>query len=201
MNRSPDGHASMHFFGKKKYTENELVEGCVRNDRRAQELFYRTFFPEMLRMVRRYTRDEDTALEIVNNGFLRVFKKLDTFAFKGSLEGWVRRLVYHSMADYFRSNARYLHFLVLEERDDVVPERSHDVFFEEDILKIVGQLPPVSQEVFRLYAIEGYSHAEIAENLKMSEGTSKWHLSTARQKLRQQLIELGHIPHKQERMA
>lgn len=191
----------MHFFGKKKYTENELVEGCVRNDRRAQELFYRTFFPEMLRMVRRYTRDEDTALEIVNNGFLRVFKKLDTFAFKGSLEGWVRRLVYHSMADYFRSNARYLHFLVLEERDDVVPERSHDVFFEEDILKIVGQLPPVSQEVFRLYAIEGYSHAEIAENLKMSEGTSKWHLSTARQKLRQQLIELGHIPHKQERMA
>ncbi|MCB0534981.1 MAG: RNA polymerase sigma factor [Lewinellaceae bacterium] len=191
----------MHFFGKKKYTENELVEGCVRNDRRAQEVFYRTFFPEMLRMVRRYTRDEDTALEIVNNGFLRVFKKLDTFAFKGSLEGWVRRLVYHSMADYFRSNARYLHFLVLEERDDVVPERSHDVFFEEDILKIVGQLPPVSQEVFRLYAIEGYSHAEIAENLKMSEGTSKWHLSTARQKLRQQLIELGHIPHKQERMA
>ncbi len=191
----------MLFFGKKKYTENELVEGCVRNDRRAQELFYRTFFPEMLRMVRRYTRDEDTALEIVNNGFLRVFKKLDTFAFKGSLEGWVRRLVYHSMADYFRSNARYLHFLVLEERDDVVPERSHDTFFEEDILKIVGQLPPVSQEVFRLYAIEGYSHGEIAENLNMSEGTSKWHLSTARQKLRQQLIELGHIPHKQERMA
>ncbi|MBK8967443.1 MAG: RNA polymerase sigma factor [Lewinellaceae bacterium] len=155
----------------------------------------------MLRMVRRYTRDEDTALEIVNNGFLRVFKKLDTFAFKGSLEGWVRRLVYHSMADYFRSNARYLHFLVLEERDDVVPERSHDTFFEEDILKIVGQLPPVSREVFRLYAIEGYSHGEIAENLNMSEGTSKWHLSTARQKLRQQLIELGHIPHKQERMA
>ncbi|MEZ4940369.1 MAG: RNA polymerase sigma factor [Saprospiraceae bacterium] len=191
----------MLFFGKKKYTENELVEGCVRNDRRAQELFYRTFFPEMLRMVRRYTRDEDTALEIVNNGFLRVFKKLDTFAFKGSLEGWVRRLVYHSMADYFRSNARYLHFLVLEERDDVVPERSHDTFFEEDILKIVGQLPPVSREVFRLYAIEGYSHGEIAENLNMSEGTSKWHLSTARQKLRQQLIELGHIPHKQERMA
>lgn len=179
-------------FGSKKYTEEELVAGCVRNDRRAQEAFFRKFFPEMLRMCMRYTRDEDTAIEIVNNGFLRVFKKLHTFAFKGSLEGWVRRLVYHSMADYFRDNARYLHFLVLEERDEVVPERGHEQFYESDILNVVSTLPPVSQEVFRLYAIEGYNHAEIAANLNISEGTSKWHLSTARQKLRDQLVAMGH---------
>jgi RNA polymerase sigma factor (sigma-70 family) len=180
-------------LGKKKYTEAELVEGCVRNDRRAQEAFYRKFFPEMLRMCLRYTRDQDTAIEITNNGFLRVFQKLHTFGFKGSLEGWVRRLVYHSMADHFRNNARYMHFLVLEERDDAVPERSHEVFYEADILNVVNTLPPVSQAVFRLYAIEGYSHAEIAENLHISEGTSKWHLSTARQKLRDQLIAMGHV--------
>lgn len=191
----------MYLYGKKDYTEAELVAGCVRNERRAQELFYRQFFPEMLRMVLRNTRDEDTALEIVNNGFLRVFKKLHTFAFKGSLEGWVRRLVYHSMADYFRENARYLNFLVLDERDDAVPERGHDGFYEEDILKVVRLLPPVSQEVFRLYAIEGYSHAEIAENLQISEGTSKWHLSTARQKLRNQLIAMGYVEGPQERLA
>lgn len=177
----------MALFGKKNYTEQELVEGCACNERRAQEALYRRFFPEMMRMTRRYTRDEDTALEIVNNGMLRVFKKIHTFAFKGSLEGWVRRLVYHSMADYFRDNARYLHFLVFEERDEAVPERGHEVFYEEDILRAVRALPPVSQEVFRLYAIEGYSHAEIAENLSISEGTSKWHLSTARQKLRDML--------------
>ncbi len=174
----------MAFFGKKNYTDQELVEGCARNDRRAQEALYRRFFPEMLRMCRRYTRDENTAIEILNNGFLRVYKKIHTFAFKGSLEGWVRRLVYHSMADYFRDNARYLNFLVFEDRDEAVPERGHEVFYEEDILKAVRTLPPVSQEVFRLYAIEGYSHAEIAESLEISEGTSKWHLSTARQKLR-----------------
>jgi len=191
----------MRLFGRKNYSEQELVEGCVRNDRRAQEAFYRQFFPEMLRMCLRYTRDEDTAIEIVNNGFLRVFKKLHTYAFKGSLEGWVRRLVYHSMADYFRDNARYLHFLVLEERDDVVPERSHEVFYEEDILKAVAMLPPVSQEVFRLYAIEGYSHSEIAENLNISEGTSKWHLSTARQKLRDQLEASGVVVGRKERLA
>lgn len=177
----------MSLFGKKNYTEQELVEGCALNERRAQEALYRRFFPEMLRMCRRYTRDEDIAIEIVNNGFLRVFKKIHTFAFKGSLEGWVRRLVYHSMADYFRDNARYLHFLVFEERDEAVPERGHETFYEEDILRAVCALPPVSQEVFRLYAIEGYSHAEIAVNLNMSEGTSKWHLSTARQKLREML--------------
>jgi len=171
-------------FGKKRYTEQELVDGCAANDRRAQEVLYRRFFPDMLRMCHRYTRDTDTATEIVNTGFLRVFQKIHTFAFRGSLEGWVRRLVYHSMADHFRNNARYLHFLVLEERDEAVPENGYDTFYEEDILKAVRTLPPMSQEVFRLYAIEGYSHAEIAVTLEMSEGTSKWHLSTARQKLR-----------------
>ncbi len=191
----------MQLFGKKNYTEAELVAGCVRNERRAQEYFYRKFFPKMMRMCMRYTRNEDIAIEIANNGFLRVFKKLHTYAFKGSLEGWVRRLVYHSMADYFRENARYHNFLVFEDRDEAVPERGHETFYEEDILNVVSKLPPVSQEVFRLFAIEGYSHAEIAENLQMSEGTSKWHLSTARQKLREQLINLGYVENRQGRLA
>lgn len=177
----------MSLFGKKKYSDQELVEYCSANDRRAQEALYRRFFSEMLRMCLRYTRDHDTATEIVNNGFLRVFKKIHTFGFKGSLEGWVRRLVYHSMADYYRENSKYLHFLTLEDHDQGIPERSHESFYEEDILRAVSTLPPISQEVFRLYAIEGYSHAEIALQLQMSEGTSKWHLSTARQKLRELL--------------
>lgn len=168
-------------------TEEEMVAGCAGNDRRAQEAMYRRYFPDMMRMCLRYTKDENTAIEIVNNGFLRVFKKIHTFSFKGSLEGWVRKLIYHSMADYFRENARYLHFLVLEDHDQAQPERSTEPFYEEDILQAVRSLPPVSQEVFRLYAIEGYSHAEIAGRLHISEGTSKWHLSTARQRLRELL--------------
>jgi RNA polymerase sigma factor (sigma-70 family) len=182
----------MAIFGKKTYTEEELVSGCAANDRRAQEALYRRFFPEMMRMCMRHTRDESRATEIVNTGFLRVFKKIHTFAFKGSLEGWVRRLVFHSIADYFRDNSRYAHFLVFEEKDDQVPEKCHDGFFEEDILGAVRRLPPVSQEVFRLYAIEGYSHAEISDSLGISEGTSKWHLSTARQRLREQLEAMGY---------
>jgi RNA polymerase sigma-70 factor (ECF subfamily) len=177
----------MAFFGKKIYTDEELVRACARNDRRAQEALYRRFFPGMLRMCRRYTQDENAALDILNVGFLRVFQKINTFGFKGSLEGWIRRIVYHTIADHFRNNARYVHFLVLEEQDDSIAEQGHDRLFEEDILQLIRQLPHASQEVFRLYAIEGYSHAEIADTLGMSEGTSKWHLSSARQRLRAQL--------------
>lgn len=183
----------MPIFGKITYSEQELVSGCTANDRRAQEALYRHFFPEMLRMCRRYTRDEDTAIEIVNNGFLRVFRKIHLFEHKGSLEGWIRRLVYHCMADYYRQNAKYLHFLMIEDHEQSVPEKALDNFYEEDILQAVRNLPPTSREVFRLYAIEGYSHAEIAATLSMSEGTSKWHLSTARQKLRDILTPDGDL--------
>ncbi len=179
-------------FFRKVYSDEELVSGCVANDRRAQEALYKRFAPDMFRMCMRHTRDEDRATEIVNLGFMRVFKKMHTFAFKGSLEGWVRRLVYHSIADFFRENAKYGYFLVFEEKDDQVPEKCHDTFYEEDIMKAVKRLPPMSQEVFRLYAIEGYSHAEIGGMLNISEGTSKWHLSTARQRLREQLAALGY---------
>jgi RNA polymerase sigma factor (sigma-70 family) len=179
-------------FFRKVYSDEELVAGCTANDRKAQEALYKRFAPDMFRMCMRHTRDEEKATEIVNLGFMRVFKKIHTFAFKGSLEGWVRRLVYHSIADFFRENSRYGHFLVFEEKDEQVSEKCHDAFFEEDILNVVKRLPPISQEVFRLYAIEGYAHAEIAAMLGISEGTSKWHLSTARQRLREHLAALGY---------
>jgi RNA polymerase sigma factor (sigma-70 family) len=182
----------MALFVPKKYTDEELVAGCAANDRRAQEALYRRFFPEMLRMCMRHTRSEDFAMEIINVGFMRVFKKIHTFAFRGSLEGWVRRLVWHSMADFFRENNRYSHFLVFEEHDQATPEHIGSVFFEEDVLRAMSTLPPTSREVFRLYAIEGYSHAEVAALLHMSEGTSKWHLSTARQRLRELLEKMGY---------
>jgi len=174
-------------ISKQYLTDQELVARCAENDRRAQELLYRRFYPDMHRMCMRYTRDDTTAIEIVNNGFLRVFKKIHLFNFKGSLEGWVRKLVYHSMADFYREKARYLHFLVLDDQEVSVPERGHEAFDEEDINTAIRILPATSREVFRLFAIEGYSHAEISLALEMSEGTSKWHLSNARSKLRELL--------------
>lgn len=172
-------------FKRAQFTEEEMVKGCVANDRHWQELFYRRFFPAMMEMCLRRTDDREEAMTIVNNGFLRVFKKIHLYSFKGSLEGWVRRLVWHSLADHFREKQKYVHFLVFEERDSVASGGPASQLYAEDILKMVDTLPPASAEVFRLYAIEGFSHAEIAEQMGISDGTSKWHLSTARQKLRQ----------------
>lgn len=167
----------------RKYSEKELVDGCIKNDRRCQEMLYRQHFKTMIGMCMRYTDDREVAMEIVNNGFLRVFKKLDTFSFKGSLEGWIRKLVYHSLSEYFKKNSKYMQFLVFEERDATVHEDALSNVYVEDILKMVDLLPPATQQVFRLYAVEGYSHKEIAERANISVGTSKWHLANARKKL------------------
>lgn len=170
---------------RKQYSERELVEGCVRNDRLFQELLYRRYFDAMMRMCMRYTQDRDKALEIVNTGFLRVFLKLHTFAFNGSLEGWIRRLVFHSLSDYYKKHNKPVHFLELEDRDVPISQEALSRLYFEDIMKLVDELPGASREVFILYAIEGYTHPEIGERIGISVGTSKWHLSNARKKLKQ----------------
>ena len=173
-----------------KYNETEIVAGCVRNERMSQEILYRKHFPAMIQMCLRYTNgDKERALEILNDGFLRVFKKIDTFSFKGSLEGWIRRLVFHAISDYFKQNNSYLDNIVLS---DIQPEANYvhntegvlSRLYYDDLIKVIDLLPPATGEVFRLYAIEGYSHAEISEQLHISVGTSKWHLSAARERLK-----------------
>jgi len=157
----------------------------VRNDRLFQELLYRRYFDAMMRMCMRYTQDRDKALEIVNAGFLRVFLKLHTFAFNGSLEGWIRRLVFHSLSDYYKKHNKPVHFLELEDRDAPITQEALSRLYFEDIMKLVDELPDASRKVFILYAIEGYTHPEIGERVGISVGTSKWHLSNARKKLKQ----------------
>ncbi len=172
---------------KKQYSEIELIEGCLENSRRHQEVLYKRYFPKMMSMCMRYAGDQDKAMEIVNNGFLRVFKKLDTFAHKGSFEGWIRRIVYHAISDYYKKESRYLKFIVLEDHDRDIPTQALDHMYYEDILALVDQLPSKSQQVFKLFAIEGYTHDEIGKMLGISDGTSKWHLSNARKQLKQSL--------------
>ncbi|MEM0993579.1 MAG: RNA polymerase sigma factor [Bacteroidota bacterium] len=170
------------------YTEKEIIAGCIRNERSFQELLYRQHFAVMMGICMRYTKDRDVAMQIVNNGFLKVFKKIDTFSFKGSFEGWIKRIIYHSVSDYFRSSSNKLHFLMLEDRDKPISGEALEQLYFEDIMNMVEMLPPATKQVFVLYAIEGYKHHEIATKLGISEGTSKWHLSAARKTLRQ-LIE------------
>jgi RNA polymerase sigma factor (sigma-70 family) len=177
--------------------ETDIIAGCVRNERKWQEILYRRHFQTMMQMVLRHTDgDRDPALEIVNDGFLKVFKNIQQFAFKGSLEGWIRRIVFHAMSDYFRANGKHLETIVLTDYD-LLPTPQNpktteggltNLFFE-DLMGLVEQLPPATREVFRLYAIEGFNHIEIGEQLNISVGTSKWHLSNAREKLKEMIKE------------
>lgn len=141
----------------------------------------------MYRMVRRYSDDEDEIQHIVNTGMLKVFQRLDSFGFRGSLEGWVRRLVFHALSDHYKKENRRVKFLDLEDRDR--PNRSGvlQTLYFDDLMAFVQTLPDATQRVFHLYAIEGFTHAEIGEQLGISSGTSKWHLNNARKLLREKL--------------
>lgn len=172
---------------EKDYSEEELVAGCVRNERKMQEALYRRYFHTMMQMCRRYTNDPEVAMSVCNDGFLKVFKKMDTFAFKGSLEGWIRRIIYHSISDHFRKDSRYLQFMVFEDHEEIANPEIVPGLYLEDLMKLVAKLPTMSEKVFRLYAIEGFNHREIGETLGMSENTSKWHLANARKKLQELL--------------
>lgn len=147
----------------------------------------------MMSMCMKYTRDEDKALLILNDGFLKVFQKIETFRHEGSFEGWIRRLVYHTLADYFKKENTYIKFIQFDVPDDQVTQESAvDQLQFQDLVSLLDRLPSRSAEVFKYFAIEGYSHEEISIMMNISTGTSKWHLSHAREKLRGILTQENH---------
>lgn len=143
----------------------------------------------MMSVAMRYMHDQDKASAIVNDGFLKIFTKISTFENKGSFEGWMRRIVFRCVSDAVRKDGNYMKFMVFEEEERQV---SYPValtkLYEEDLIKLIDQIPQSSGEVFKLYAIYGYTHKEIAKQKNISEGTSKWHLSDARKKLQGLLL-------------
>ena len=142
------------------------------------------YFTSMMSMTMRYINDKDRAAGIVNDGFLKVFKKIDQFESRGSLEGWIRRIVFHSMSDNIKKETNYLKFMVFEEYDRGSTNNVLDKLYESDILKMIEQIPAASGDVFILFAIQGFAHKEIAEKKGISIGTSKWHVSYARKMLK-----------------
>jgi len=174
---------------KSSNSYRQLIEGCKANDRQSQERLYRLFFDKMLSMCRRYTQDEDQQITIINDGFLKVFKKIDQYSYEGSFEGWVRRLIFTSLSDYFRKENKYLKFMIFEKEDTPISALPEESLYYLDVIELVNLLPNRTKEVFQKYAIEGYTHKDIGEELGMSSGTSKWHLSEARKKLQSLLKE------------
>lgn len=171
-----------------QYTEKEIIEGCLRNDRLFQELLYKRYAPPLLRLCLRKLKDRDTAMIVVNNGFLKVYKNLKSYSFTGSLEGWMHRIVYRSIADYYRSESTQIRSnTVFLEFERMADEHLLEELYLEDLLGLAKQLPPATYKVFLLYLVEGFKHKEIAEKLNISINTSKWHLAEAK-KIMQTII-------------
>lgn len=141
----------------------------------------------MLGMCRRFTNDEDRLISIINDGMLKVFTNISQYKGSGSFEGWVRRIVFRSLSNHFRKDEKYLKVIFFEERDNISQSKALSDLYYEDLMKVVDSLPDMMRKVFESYTILGLSHKEIGGELNISEGTSKWHLSKAREKLREKL--------------
>ncbi len=169
------------------WNEQACLQGCVRNDIASQGQFYKHFYPRMMAMVLRYTQDKDEACSILNNGFLKAFKKIQSFRNQGSLEGWLRKIVIHAVSDYFRYKhppKEVLHEVVPDKAATMPQPLAHDYQL---LLKLLNNLPPATRTVVNLYMIDGYTHKEIAGMMRISENTSKWHVAEGRKILHQQL--------------
>ena len=167
-------------------SDHRLIKGCKRQQAKAQRALYEKYFREMMRVCLRYARDPEDAGEMLNDGFLKVFKGIGNFVGKGSLEGWIRRIMVRTAIDRLRQQQTYDTHLAqyeVEVAGTYVKNEALGQLAAEDIFHHLQALPPMSRAVFNLYAIEGYAHKEIAESLGMSIGTSQWHLSTARKRL------------------
>lgn len=167
-------------------TDRELVDACIRNERASQEVFYRRFAPVALTVCRRYAHQPEEAMELLNGGMLRVFQKLHTFNWEGSFEGWIKRLVFRVVADHFRSKRQPATLEIVDWDQPTDAGITHQLYAD-DLCRVIETLPAVSKDVFWLHAVEGYSHAEIGEQLDMTEGTSRWHLNKARNLLKEKL--------------
>jgi RNA polymerase sigma-70 factor, ECF subfamily len=165
--------------------DKEIVRKCLQGDAAAYEALYEQFAPKMLVVCNRYVRVRAEAEDLLQEGFIKIFEQLPNFRGDGSFEGWIRRIMVNNALDYYRHQTTVgIPTYNLEEINDY----SHPVSSEEilsqiashDLLQMVQQLPPAYRMVFNLYVFEGLKHREIAEQLSISEGTSKSNLADAR---------------------
>src|SRR5690606_14275412 len=144
----------------------------------------------MMGMVRRYFPAQELAEEILNNGFLRAFQKIESYGFKGSFEGWLRKIIFHAISDYAKSQVKYSDHILLVEKDEFVHKDAASDLYYDDLMKLVYDLPETARIVFNMYVFESKSHKEIAQSIGISEGTSKWYLAEARKMLKQKIEKL-----------
>lgn len=173
-------------------TESQLVELCNKGREEAYELMYRRYASKMFGVCLRYAKNKMEAEDVLQEGFIKVFQSLSSFRNEGSFEGWIRRIMVNTALNYYKHNLKYAETLDIDVYTDS-PSISidfYDKIEEKSLLKLIQSLPEGYRLVFNLFAIEGYSHKEIADMLGISESTSKTQLFRARKMLQEKLVKI-----------
>jgi len=173
--------------------EKLMIDGCVNNDIRSQNQLYHKYYPILIKIIQKYTNQKDIIDEILNIGFLRIYKKIHTYNFQGSFEGWAKKIMLQAVFKHHRNNIRYKDKVILVDKE-IGNEHNNtplDTIYYKQILKLIYNLPKNHREVFNLYYTENLSHKEIGEKMNITAGTSKWYLSEGKKMLRKNINKLN----------
>jgi len=170
-------------------SEKNLVKGCQKGKAKFQRLLYERYAPKMLGVCMRYFHSKDQAQDALQDGFVKVYTKIENFRGQGSLEGWIRRIMVNTSLNLLRDNLKHAFHADVDDVKVYIadPSVDYDHFHVEDIMKLIQDLPKGYRIIFNMYEIDGYAHKEIAEELQISVNTSKSQLLKARRYLRKEL--------------
>jgi RNA polymerase sigma factor (sigma-70 family) len=168
---------------------NEIISGCLKNDRRMQGEFYRIFAPKMYAVCLRYTSNQFDAQDILQDGFIKIFESLKSFKGNGSLEGWMKRIFIHLALDRYRSKITHLSVDEINNHEDLNDSEASaiDTLSEKEILAYIRELPDQYRMVFNLYVLEGLSHQDIAAMMNIGVSTSRSNLARAKSILKEKI--------------
>lgn len=175
-------------------TEQDLIQGCIRGERKCQEAVFRLYAGKMLVVCIRYARHRMEAEDMLQDAFIKVFRYINKFQHKGSFEGWIRRIVVNTaLKNIDKKSFTNEQIGIEDEKDTGALPNVYSDLGEAELLKMVGSLPDGYRLVFNLYAIEGYSHKEIADLLDIGESTSRSQLVKARKLLQEMILKTQKI--------
>jgi RNA polymerase sigma-70 factor (ECF subfamily) len=179
------------------HTEQEIIAGCRKQQRYWQEQLHRRYYGVLLKLCARYARSMEDAEQLVQDGFLRIFSKIDTYRNAGSFEGWMKHVAVNICLDYLRTKAaKALPDVEISSRAEETMEGSSvqdglQQLAYKDLLCCIQELPDATRIAFNLFVFDGYTHKQIADELGISEGTSTWHVHNARKLLQKRIIQLN----------
>lgn len=177
-------------------SEQDIIEGCIRHDRKAQQMLWKKYSAYLLGVCLRYSTDRPEAEDILQEALLKIFFNIGEYSGTGSFKGWMRKVTVNCAITYYHKNLRHKHHVNIDEYVSVeTGEESFeaDFYTSEELFKVLNDLPAGYRMVFNLYTIEGFKHREIAEKLGIDVNTSKSQYSRARAILRKKLDDIGKL--------